>query len=185
MTDLILLGGRNLRQQSWIREVETAFSPYFAATHVLDYQHWKQGTVEEDVPNEAENLITLIESLGTEREYAIFGKSMGMLVTADAIKQGRIHPRFCVFAATPIKYPLSHEDNGMRRIESLFQDYETPTLFIQNPDEKYMKPRELEETLKGFGARNFQVVEGTGGVHSYAAWSLVGLVREYILRKVR
>ena len=42
-----------------------------------------------------------------------------------------------------------------------------------------MKPRELEETLKGFGARNFQVVEGTGGVHSYAANSLPALMMNY------
>jgi len=72
-----------------------------------------------------------------------------------------------------------------RRVEYLFSGYQVPTLFIQNPDEKYMRPAELEETLKGLGAKNFHVVHGSGGVHSYVANSLFNLAREYLLVRVR
>ncbi len=165
--ELILLGGRNLDQQYWIREVENNLSLGFAATHVLDYGHWKRGVVEEDVVEEAENLAALVDSL--QGEYAIFGKSMGSLVTAEAIKQGWIHSSFCLFAGTPIKSPLAHEDNRTRRIEYLFRGYQTPTLFLQNLDEKFMKPDALEKTLESLGVQNFEVAPFSGKGHSYSA----------------
>ncbi|MEK6920509.1 MAG: alpha/beta hydrolase, partial [Nanoarchaeota archaeon] len=146
MINIILLGGRNLEQQRWIREVERELSPYFAATHVLDYQHWKRGVVEEDIPAEIANLAALVDSL-EGKEYAVFGKSMGTFVTAEAIRQRRINPRYCVFAGTPIISPFSEALNETHRIKELFQRYETPTLFIQNFDERFMRPAELDDTL--------------------------------------
>ncbi len=178
--DLILLGGRNLNQQQWIREVERELAPHFAATHVLDYQHWKRGVVEEDVVGEAENLAALVDSL--QGEYAIFGKSMGTLVAAETIRQGRITPQYCIFVGVPFKFPLSHHDNEARL--SYFAGYETPTLVVQNPDEKYMRPKQVRETFDRLKIKNCDVITGTGGIHSYDATSLPLFVCNYVDSRV-
>ncbi len=182
MPDIILLGGESKKHEQWIREVETILSPYFSGTHVLMYTHWTEGSSTTNVPHEVGKLVGLVQSLPVGKEYAIFGKSIGTIITVEAIRQGRISPKFCIFAGVPIKYPVSHSDNYARLAS--FQRYETPTLVIQNPDERFMNPVQLRETFDLIGVRNCEVIAGVGGEHSYAVTSLSALVHDYVVSKV-
>lgn len=177
---LLLLGGKSLDQQQWIREVERELAPHFAATHVLDYNHWREGTSVEDIPHEVESLLSLADSIS--REYVLFGKSMGTLVAAEAIRQGRVNPRYCIFAGVPFRPEPSHPDNQARF--SYFAGYETPTLVLQNPDERFMRPEQLRRAFDKLGIKDCEIVPGTGGIHSYDAASLPQLVENYVRGKL-
>ena len=79
-----------------------------------------------------------------------------------------------MFAGTPITSPFPHGDNVRRRIEHLFRNYQTPTLFLQNLDEKFMEAGELEDTLELLGVKNFEVAPGGGKIHQYSVDKICG-----------
>lgn len=155
--DLILLPGSSVHNKEWIEKVEVALRPYFESTKMQSYRHWAEGG-DNDVDQEINALTNIAVSL---KDYAIFAKSLGVVLAVKALKEGRIKPRKSVFLGTPISWAAE------KQYIELFRNYNVPTLFIQEESDPYASYKELAAFLEESHVQNYQTAQIPGNDHDY------------------
>jgi len=158
--ELLLLPGNSLRNREWIRTVERSLEDLFSSTHVLEYQHWGTGEKLIDFEVELKELEKLVEGI---EDYAVFAKSAGVLLALNAVYEGKITPKKCIFVGSAI---------GMGKkmgidFEKWFRNFSIPTLWIQKSEDPAMSFAGVREFVKGLGVRGGEFVEISGDDHVY------------------
>jgi hypothetical protein len=97
----------------------------------------------------------------------MIAKSIGSVITMALIKEGKANPKYCIFAGLPI------EGRGDTELERNLKGYNIPTVFIQNPDERFIKPDQLQKLLAKLKVKNFELVSGRGEEHAYTVEEMV------------
>ena len=92
---------------------------------------------------------------------------MGMVIATYFVKKGE-KPKYCIFTGVPID-----ESGEVNELEKNLKGYDIPTTFIQNTDEKFIKPKELEEKLTKIKVVEFEVSLGKGKEHAYNVEEIV------------
>ena len=117
---------------------------------------------------EVDKLKTIIQS--ENRPYAIIAKSAGTGIAVETIaNQNTRKPTYCVFSGLPI---TNKKTSKFGLIDHL-PGYDIPTTIIQNPNERFIHPSQLEEHLKDINVTNTTIQLGKGNSHSYTVEEMV------------
>ena len=72
--ELILLGGKSLKNQEWIEKVKYEFRIYFPNSEIIYYDHWNKKEFQEiDLDLEAKKLA---ECAKTKKYFSIFATAL-------------------------------------------------------------------------------------------------------------
>jgi hypothetical protein len=158
--DLILLGGNSVSNRAWVEEVLEKLKDLFDNTHIQYYKHWKENKELIDFDYEINELV---KNVARFREYVIFAKSVGTLVTIKTILDGRIHPKFCIFVGIPVYWA---KEKGFD-VDTWFKNFDYPTLVVQNTNDPVCSFKDLETYLKENSVKGFVLKETVGDTHHY------------------
>jgi len=183
--DLILLPGNDAKNKEWIEWVAESVKARYDRRIVQYYDHWtKGGEISPEVELkklselalglEAKNIKKVAgEGKGEGKErvqeaggYAVFGKSVGVVLALGAIAQGAIAPKKCIFVGSAIGFG---KRLGLPVEEWLIglNDKQIPTVFIQQENDPAISADDLETLLQKIGFTDYQLIKVPGGDHIY------------------
>ena len=93
-----------------------------------------------------------------------------MLVTVKGIAEKVLQPKTCVFIGTPTKWGKAQGFD----VDTWFQDYLLPTLFIQQSHDPAMSFSELTQYLLQKEAKNYLLSDIPGDDHVYGNLDSLG-----------
>lgn len=175
VTKLAIVGDIDPSTSDWTSQVAAAAQRSFAETAIYHYLHWQAQTSPLDMEEEASHLARLVSGW---RGYAILAKSAGALVALKSIKDRLIRPDRCIFVGTPVNLGRA---NGLP-VDSWFDSYAVPTMFVHNTDDPALSSRELQHILELRNAKDHVIVELDGQTHQYNDVAHLGqLVTQFVL----
>lgn len=164
--NLLLLGGNSVLNRDWVEDVAKNLGDLFDTTQIQYYKHWQENKDLIDFPYEVDALTQKASGL---KNYAIFAKSAGTLVTVKAILDGLIKPKFCVFVGIPINWAKDRNFD----VDAWFANFSYPALVIQNSNDPACSFIALKKYLEKQGVTNFKLVELPGDSHHYPDLSII------------
>lgn len=158
--NVLILGGISPHNQPWVHEVERALSPLADTVVVHEYAHWSQpeGT-EMDIDYELRAAAEKAKSL---REYAIFAKSVGTVLTLRGVASGLLAPKTCLFTGLPLKLI----EREFPEMPAWISANKAPVLLMQNSQDTAGSFADVQTYLKAINA-DWELVELPGDSHSY------------------
>lgn len=172
--ELILLSGNSKKNEAWIMEVEKNLKDLFDSTYVQHYKHWKKNNPIIDLNFE---LTVLSDYLKDKKDYIIFAKSIGSVLTMRAITEKKINPKACMFTGVPV---LWCKENNIP-IDKWITNYSTPTYFIQNSSDPVIGANDFRKKLDEYNVKNYKFIELPGDTHEYTDFEKVKeLVKELV-----
>lgn len=159
---LIVLPGKRAFNKEWAESIESEVIELFDSSHIHYYSHWKNDD-NSDIcfSKELEKLRRIVTDY--PNDYMILAKSVGVLLTMMAIKEGILAPKQCMFIGTPILWARTY---GMD-VEWLIEQFEIPTLFIHQTNDPVISEKRLENLLRVSHIHNFRIKELPGEDHLY------------------
>ncbi len=175
--NIILLGGNNVGNRKWIRAVEKLLKPRFE-THVLDYKHWNNGNEWINPEEELKRLAQLGEKL---KNYTIFARSAGTMITLMGNARKWLKPASCVFVGMSIKWSAYFDPD----YDTWLRNFTTKSLGIQKTNDPAISCNSLRTFLNSRNFRNYQLKEIPGDDHYYGnIQDLANLTIDFSLKKV-
>lgn len=168
---LILLPGNDKANKEWIEAVASQLSALFESTYIQYYNHWSKPSSSIHFEQELEKLIAYASN---QKEYCIFAKSVGVLLTLQGIEMEKLFPQKCFFVGVPLEFARSKSPP----VEKLFSNFSIPTLFLQKTADPAMSYSDLEIFLKQQKVQNSRLFEISGNTHRYE--DIGKIVREII-----
>lgn len=157
--NLILLGGNNVGNKKWICAVEKLFKPYFD-THVLYYKHWESGI---EWINPDEEVKRLARLTGRLKEYTIFARSAGTLLTLMGNAKKFLNPKRCIFVGTSIKWSEYFDPD----YDGWLKTFNAKSLFIQKTKDPAISSKNLKEFIDKRHLTDYELKEIPGEDHYY------------------
>jgi len=153
--EIILLGENSPDNETWLADVESELADDFAAVHIQYFENrTKGGRI--DMNSEHEKLVATAQDC--DQAYAICAKSAGVILTLDAMQANDIRPQRCVFVGAPIGASAADR----------FDNFRTPTLFIQHTHDPVRPAQKLKNVLKNHNVRQYAFKEISGNDDVYA-----------------
>ncbi|MBI2268297.1 MAG: hypothetical protein HYU80_02475 [Candidatus Blackburnbacteria bacterium] len=175
---IILLGGNSLKNKSWIEKIEKKVKPVFPDTYVHYYKHWETGKEIIDFDYELNKLSEFVKD---RKNYIIFAKSAGTLLTMRGVFEGAIKPDKCIFVGTPIR--------GVRKndfaVDDWIQKYNIYTLYIQHKNDPVYSSDELKQYLQNNKRVGYAFMEIEGKSHDYLEYEFLTKQIKDIVYKVK
>ena len=150
----------SVENKAWAKEVAKAFKEDFDHTHVHEYAHWENETVQPNMEKELQRIIDYAQKL---ERYVIFAKSYGGLLALIGIQSNELKPFACMIVG--VAGELSRRTNYP--IENLLRNYSTHTLFVQKENDPAFSSTELNELVAIEKATHAKVVKLPGKDHAY------------------
>jgi len=156
--NLIIFPGNSVKNKEWLEKAEQAFSkvPEITSIYKHYYKHWETG---EEMIDLEEELKRFTLNLPFTEPYVVFAKSAGSLLTLLGKTRGIINPDKAVFVGMPISWAKTNN------VPFEFEDWNTPTLVIQNDHDPITSAKDLREAVSA--KTNFTIVERVGDNHDY------------------
>jgi len=157
--DLLILGGNSQSNQAWIQDVAKELKGIFNKRLAYDYQHWLKG---QRSLNHQTELKRLADLSGLSDNYAVFAKSAGTVLATEAICQGILSPKKCIFLGLPVavsRYRQYFVDN-LRQLS-------IPILFMQNIADPVGPASVVKSLLNKSHLQNYQFEATSGANHRY------------------
>lgn len=165
---LLLLGGNSKRNQPWAHETAERVGGLFDSVHVHDYHHWQTGDGLIDLPHE---LRELRDTLPFRKNYAVLAKSMGCVVTAQAIEQDILRPGGLLLLGLPLGYVTDR----YARFGKVLAAQDIPVHLIQNNHDPVASSDEASDYMHGFfgGDHQYHFTELNGDTHEYTDYTTI------------
>lgn len=163
---LIILPGNGQANKEWADDAGQAFLDIFKDQYKQYYSHWDTG---EEIINLDVELKKLKDNIGNEKEYIVFAKSAGSLLSIYGVFMGEIKPKRCIFVGLPIGWA---KDNNFS-LEIWLEKFDIPTIIIQNSNDPYTSFMEVQEIILKLGKKNIEVIEISGNDHKYDDFKLI------------
>jgi alpha-beta hydrolase superfamily lysophospholipase len=158
---LLLLGGYSTRNKPWIHEVGDALAPLVERCVVHEYAHWSGEGQDMDF---AAELAAIAEEAEHLDDYVVFAKSIGIVLTVEAMSRGLLAPRICVFAGLPLSTAVVERGQAFARQLARLQ---CPLVFVQNNADPLGSYEAVKQYLERAGATQAMTVELPGDTHHY------------------
>ncbi|MEI7604442.1 MAG: hypothetical protein WCJ19_05490 [bacterium] len=172
---LILLGGNSKYNKDWIEKVELALSDIFDTTYIQYYEHWLDDS-KKGIDLEIE-LKKLKEYVKDTKDYMIFAKSAGSILTVKGCVEKVIRPERCVFTGFAYPWAMGRKID----IDNLLRNYFVPTMFIQESKDPALSYKQLTEIIYKLRVPNTTMQEIPGNDHNYEdIEKLKELIQNYI-----
>lgn len=158
----LLFAGNSLNNKSWVYGLRDELQPLYTSVTVHDYAHWNSGKPFIDFKMELDRLHN--ETL-PDTPYIVVAKSVGTLLTAQAINAGIINPVQCVFLGLPLKliekeaYPLA----------TWLRNYHHPVTIIQNTNDPVGSYEAVKDFIVQTNLGQCLCIELPGSSHDYTA----------------
>jgi len=162
---LIILPGNSKSNKEWADATAEAFSSSFSEIYTQSYSHWDNG---EEFINFDTELDKLVKNVGSD-DCIVMAKSAGSMLAIYGVHKKMFYPTKCLFVGLPIRFA---EENNMELIQWL-QDYDTPTLIIQNSHDPITSFEELKTALAPLNKTNIDLIEIDGDNHKYSDFELI------------
>ena len=157
---IIYLAGGSVRNKDWIEKVKENFDN-FSTGDILYYNHWQSGDKNLDFNTESDKLITLTKD---KKDYCIFAKSIGSILTLKNIYEKNISPQKLIICGHP--YNLAKELGFP--IDDYLKSLTIPVTFIQNEFDPLFSYFELEKVLKSNQVQNYTLIKNPNiDTHDY------------------
>ncbi|MFZ2193521.1 MAG: hypothetical protein WAV31_04735 [Candidatus Moraniibacteriota bacterium] len=163
---LIILPGNGQANKEWADDAGQAFLDIFEDQYEQYYSHWDTG---EEIINLDIELKKLKENIGNEKEYIVFAKSAGSLLSIYGVFDGDVKPKRCIFVGLPISW--AKENNFP--LEIWLEKYDILTVIIQNSNDPYTPFEEVQEMIQRLDKKNIKVIEILGNNHKYDDFELI------------
>lgn len=160
---LLFFSGNSLRNRDFAHEAEAKLKDMFEATYIQEYKHWETGKEWIDLPHELE----VLKGSNQTGEYGVVAKSIGTVLTVQAITQSIIKPKFLLLLGLPLGYiTKDYPEFGQALV-----DINLPTVIIQNDNDPVGTAQDaqayLPETLKQC------LITTIGQTHDYEDYPLL------------
>jgi alpha-beta hydrolase superfamily lysophospholipase len=158
--NLLILGGYSDYNKEWVENIQKTLADLFESTDILYYENWSNYREDADISSEVERL----REVAKEKDnLVIFGKSVGVALTLQAIHNGYIKPKKCIFVGTPYEWSIK---NGWD-MDILLKDFAVPVLFLQQTEDLSTSFQTIKNLLEKSGVKDYKIVELPGGDHQY------------------
>ncbi len=159
---VILPGNSKKANEQWEQRSAATFAQNVPEKDIYQhrYEHWDSGA---KIINFDAELERLMEALKDEKEYVIFGKSAGAMLAIYGVSQGKLTPKKCVFVGVPTKWAKEQQFP----LEQWLETFDAPTTVIQQSEDPYATPAELQELLTQLKKENITLSEIPGNDHGY------------------
>lgn len=166
--NLVMCSGNSPRNRDWILEVDARVGSNFDQTYVQDYQHWQTGNEWIDLPHELPLLAKAAEGLGI---YGVFAKSIGTVLTVQALEKQLIKPKFLLFCGIPLGYIVDEYP----QFAEVLAAQQIPVAIIHNDEDKVGTSQAV---LDYFGEAfkhhpDYRLIETHGNSHDYEDYTLI------------
>lgn len=162
--NLLIFSGNSLRNRDYAFKIEANLKDLFGSTHIQDYQHWATGQEWIDLPHELETL----KATKPSGKYGVFAKSIGTVLTVQAIQQGIIAPKFLLLCGIPLGYIVK----DFPEFGKILASYNIPTVIIQNDEDPVGSSKEVHEYLNNY-PKNHAFTTTKGTTHGYEDYELL------------
>jgi hypothetical protein len=160
---LLLLGGQEKKtNKDWVKKVEKALKEYFDSSHVHEYKHWQTDEDFIEIEHEIESVMKHIKDKD-DKDYVIFAKSAGAILTLKAICEGKLTPKKCIFAGIAVNWARKQN----LAIDDWIKCNAVPTLYFQKTGDPAFSFAELSSWLLLSGGEKYKTVEFPGKDHHY------------------
>ena len=157
---IIYLSGGSVRNRDWIKQVKENFDK-FSTGDILYYDRWQTGDKNINFETETNKLIELVKD---KKDYCIFAKSIGSILTLKNIYEKNINPQKLIICGHP--YNLAKE-LGLP-IDNYLKSLSIPATFIQNEFDPVFSFADLEKVLKLNNVQTYSTTKITGNItHDY------------------
>lgn len=131
----------------------------FDRSVVHDYRHWTTG---ESCDMEYE--IAEIQKITVGLEpYVVFAKSIGTMITLQALYEQKIHPEACLLLGLPLKV---QKDMGLP-LATWLSAVNIPITYVQNKHDPYGGAAEVAAILRSHSNINPRLTVLPGDTHDY------------------
>ncbi|MFA6007354.1 MAG: alpha/beta family hydrolase [Candidatus Shapirobacteria bacterium] len=148
---IIYLSGNSFSNKNWIEKIKENFDN-FSEGEILNYDHWQNGNKWIDLKKETEKLRELVKD---KKDYNIFAKSIGTILTLKGIEMGFLKAKKIMFCGFPYQAGVK-EGLEMREI---LRKLTIPVIFIQNEFDPVGSFKEVEKILRNNSPKNYQLVK--------------------------
>ncbi len=159
---VILPGNSKKANEQWEQRSAATFAENVPENDIYQhrYEHWDSGA---KIINFDVELERLTEALKHEEWYVIFGKSAGAMLAIYGVSQGKLTPEKCVFVGVPTKWAKEQQFP----LEQWLEKFDASTTIIQQSEDPYATPAELQELLFKLKKENITLSEIPGNDHAY------------------
>lgn len=162
---LVILPGNSPSNREWADEAKESFSSMFSDIYVQSYSHWNSGQEFIDFDTE---LAKLVKNVG-QKDCVVLAKSAGAMLSVYGVHKNIFHPLKCVFLGLPIRFA---EENNFA-LEQWFQQYDVPTVVIQNSNDPVTSFQKVEVALSSLNKTSIELIEIEGDDHKYNDFELI------------
>ncbi len=182
---IFLSGNSKNSNETWSKEIikKLIETKLFKEVKTIRYSHWDQNptkTNESKEPTtpprinrstELKKLKPLLERIKEDQTYIVVAKSAGVGLIVETLNTNKNikKPFLCIFSGIPI-HKDKHSNHGLTKH---LPNFNIKSIMIQNPNERLIHPKELEEHLKDINVTNTTVILGKGNSHSYTVEEMV------------
>lgn len=168
--NLILLSGNSVRNKDWIHEADLAIQALFTDTFVQNYKHWESGQPNIDLEAELAALRTTVAAI--EQPYGIFAKSIGMVLSTQAIEKGIIKPAFLLYMGAPLGYIETSYPTFAR----VLANAQLPLVIMHNEHDPVGSSSAVQAYLSNTltdSLPGYTYIETVGSTHDYQDYTLL------------
>lgn len=158
--NLIILGGYSDYNKKWVETIKSRLEDLFDSAEILYYENWSNYREDADISSEVERIKEIASS---KENLVIFGKSVGVALTLQAIHNGYISPTKCIFAGMAYEWS---KKNGWD-MDYLLKDFSIPTLFFQQTEDSATPYKKVKEVIEASSVKDYKLVELPGEDHQY------------------
>lgn len=163
--NILILGGNSKHHYDWVRELAKALKSGKRKVVFLDYKHWQtDGSILID--DEINSAAELGDELG---EYIVVAKSVGTIITALGVADGKLKPAGCLLLGMPLTIIKEYYPDFADKLTSLPR-----TVYLQNAEDPYGSAEMLEEYLEDKSPADYHMVTVPGDTHDYVNYTSIG-----------
>jgi len=176
---IIYLAGNSFNNKIWIEKVKSNFNS-FSTGDILYYDHWQSGNKWINFQKESEKLVEFVKD---KKDYFVFAKSIGSVLTLKNIFEKTLTPKKLIICG----FPYRAGKKAFEKIDECLRTLSIPTMFIQNEFDPVYSFEELEKTLKENKPADYQLIKNAGNnTHDYEDFEqLVNIVKNFMTNKTQ
>lgn len=154
----LLLPGNSSRHGDWIENLKLAMAPHFQRVETQHYSHWQEGGDKADIDYEISVAHNKVERL---EPYIIIAKSIGTVISAKGVVDGRLKPNKLILLGVPINGGIPKD-----LFSKWLQEIDVQVVFVQNTNDPLGSFSDVQTAFQGKGS-NVSFVELPGEAHDY------------------
>lgn len=158
--NLIILGGYSDYNKEWVENIQKTLGDLFESVDILYYENWADYKEDADIRPEVENLKKIAQG---KENLVVFGKSVGVALTLQAIHNGYIKPIKCIFSGMAYEWSIK---NGWD-MDILLKNFDISALFLQQTDDVTTSFKKVKKVLEKSDVKNCNLIELQGEDHKY------------------